>query len=234
MPKATKKVSKTTAKELGRREQRRVQHQDMSRTQLLDAAEEVFGRKGFHEATLKEVADLAEYSVGSVYSFFENKDDLFRQIFLRRGDEFMTGLRAQFEDETQTPMEQLHNLIDFECGFFREHRHFGRLFLRYSSATALGPNREIDDVIAANYEEAMDLQAKLIARGQETGQFRGGDAESLARLFSGLVAAYQSVDPAVVTDDPHPGERLPLTELHDLVENAFAAPTSLGRQAARG
>ena len=47
-----------------RREQRRLQHQDLSRGQLLDAAEEVFGRKGFHEATLKEVAELAEFSVG--------------------------------------------------------------------------------------------------------------------------------------------------------------------------
>ncbi|MGH9111666.1 MAG: TetR/AcrR family transcriptional regulator, partial [Acidimicrobiales bacterium] len=82
-----------SAEQASRREQRRLQHQDLSRSQLLDAAEEVFGRKGFHEATLKEVAELAEFSVGSVYSFFDNKDDLFRQIFVRRGDEFMPALR---------------------------------------------------------------------------------------------------------------------------------------------
>src|SRR5215475_4549281 len=80
--------------EVGRREQRRQQQLDLSRTQLLDAAEEVFGAKGFHDTTLREVAELAEYSVGSVYSFFDNKDDLFRQIFVRRGDEFMPALRA--------------------------------------------------------------------------------------------------------------------------------------------
>ena len=83
-----------TAKAVSAREQRRLHHQDLSRTQLLDAAEEVFGRKGFHDTTLKEVAELAEFSVGSVYSFFANKDDLFRQIFVRRGDQFMEGLRA--------------------------------------------------------------------------------------------------------------------------------------------
>ena len=88
-----------TAKAVSAREQRRLHHQDLSRTQLLDAAEEVFGRKGFHDTTLKEVAELAEFSVGSVYSFFANKDDLFRQIFVRRGDEFMDGLRALFADE---------------------------------------------------------------------------------------------------------------------------------------
>src|SRR5690606_41086861 len=36
-----------------RREQRRLQHQDLSRNQLLDAAEEIFGAKGFHDTTLK-------------------------------------------------------------------------------------------------------------------------------------------------------------------------------------
>src|SRR6476646_9106618 len=75
-----------------RRQERRLLHQDLSRTQLLDAAEEVFGRKGFHDTTLKEIADLAEFSVGSVYSFFENKDDLFLNVFLRRGAEFLPGM----------------------------------------------------------------------------------------------------------------------------------------------
>src|SRR3982074_1646975 len=83
-----------TSMAASRREQRRLQHQDLSRAQLLDAAEEGFGRKGFHDTTLKEVAELAEFSVGSVYSFFENKNDLFRQIFLRRGEQFMGPLRG--------------------------------------------------------------------------------------------------------------------------------------------
>jgi hypothetical protein len=43
----------------------------------------------------------------------------------------------------------------------------------------------------------------------------------LARLFSGLMAAYQALDPAVVSDDPDAGERLALDELHEMVEHAF-------------
>jgi len=202
----------------GRREQRRLQHQDLSRGQLLDAAEEVFGRKGFHEATLKEVAEMAEFSVGSVYSFFDNKDDLFRQIFVRRGDEFMPGLREALRDEGTT-VEQLHRLVDFEVGFFRRHSRFGRLYLRYSSATSLSADREIDAAMAANYAESMRLQADLFARGQAAGAFRPGDPAVLARLFSGIISSYQALDPAVVADED--GERLPLADLHALVERAF-------------
>jgi AcrR family transcriptional regulator len=206
-----------------RREQRRLQHQDLSRAQLLDAAEEVFGRKGFHEATLKEVAELAEFSVGSVYSFFDNKDDLFRQIFVRRGDEFMPALRAALRPDDGTPRQQLHRLVDFEIGFFRQHPRFGRLYLRYSSATSQSTDREADVAVSGNYDESMQLQADLFARGQRAGEFRPGDPAVLARLFSGLIAAYQALDPAVVSDLPGAGERLALADLHDIVDRAFAA-----------
>jgi AcrR family transcriptional regulator len=204
-----------------RREERRLRQQDVSRSQLLDAAEEVFGRKGFHDTTLKEVAELAEFSVGSVYSFFDSKDDLFRQIFLRRGAEFMPGMHAVLDDAGAEPVGQLHALIDFQVGFFRSHPHFGRLYLRYSNATMQSADREIDVAMRERYDEAMRLQAALIERGQRAGAFRSGDAEVLARLFSGLMAAYQALDPAVVSDDPGAGERLALDELHEIVEHAF-------------
>jgi TetR/AcrR family transcriptional regulator len=198
-----------------------MRHQDLSRSQFLDAAEEVFGRKGFHETTLKEIAELAEFSVGSVYSFFESKDDLFRQIFVRRGEQFMPELRAVLDPGAGDPLDQLDRLVDFEVGFFRSHPHFGRLFLKNSSAAMLSPDRDVDAGMIANFEESMDLQAALFRRGQETGRFRDGDPHVLARLFSGLMSSYQALDPAVVSDDPDAAERFPLEELRRLVRAAF-------------
>lgn len=217
-------MPKTTSAAAGvpsRREARRLVQQDVSRAQLLDAAEEVFGRKGFHEATLKEVAELAEFSVGSVYSFFDSKDELFQQIFVRRGDQFMPRLREIIEDSSLDPVDKLHALIDFEIGFFREHPRFGRLYLRYSSVSMLAADREVDMVIASRYEEAMQLQASLFRVGQIKGRFRRGDADVLSRLFSGLMASYQAMDPLVVGDDPDAEGGLALSVLHDIVASAF-------------
>jgi TetR/AcrR family transcriptional regulator len=214
-------VPATTRNATSRREERRLRQQDVSRSQLLDAAEEVFGRKGYHEATLKEVAELAEFAVGSVYSFFENKDDLFAQIFVRRGAEFIPELHAILDDKRASPVEQLHSLVDFEIGFFRAHRHFGRLYLRYSSAAYLSTDREIDLVMKDRYEDAMQLQAALFRRGQRRKVLRDGDPDVLARLLSGIVSAYQALDPAVVSDDPNPRERLPLADLHDIITDTF-------------
>lgn len=214
----------TRAATAGRREQRRLLHQDLGRTQLLDAAEEVFGRKGFHETTLKEVAELAEFSVGSVYSFFASKDDLFRQIFLRRGAEFMAGSEKVFTGDD--PRRELHDLIEFQVGFFRRYPRFGRLFLRYSSATMPAGERRTDPAVAEGYDESMRRQADLFRRGQASNQLCAGDPDVLARVLSGIISAYQSLDPAVVSDEAAPAERLRLDDLHHIVERAFASNAS--------
>jgi AcrR family transcriptional regulator len=205
-----------------RREQRRRRHQDLSRMQFLDAAEEVFGEKGFHETTLKEVAELAEFSVGSVYSFFESKDDLFRQVFIRRGGEFMPLMREVLDDTDGDPLAQLHALVDFQVEFFRTRPHFGRVFLRHSSALRIFAERDVDELVAERFAEAMRLQSALFERGQRAGVFRDGDPEVLSRLFIGMMSSYQSVDPAVVDADAT-GERLPVGTLHAIVEGAFVA-----------
>ncbi|HEY5154818.1 MAG TPA: hypothetical protein VIJ47_08795, partial [Acidimicrobiales bacterium] len=123
-----------------------------------------------------------------------------------------------------TPLDQLHALVDFEVGFFRQHRHFGRLYLRAFSTSRPAPEMPESPLLADNLQTAMELQSDVFARGQQAGELRSGDPLVLARLFSGLVAAYQSLDPAVMADDPQPAERLPLADLHDMVARAFVKP----------
>jgi AcrR family transcriptional regulator len=202
-----------------RREERRRRHQELSRNQLLDAAEEVFGSKGFHETTLREVAELAEFSVGSVYSFFESKEDLSLQVFLRRGGELIPAMEAAVAG-SGSALAQLRALVELQVGFFRQHKHFGRLYLRSSSTTSLPPAAlEDDPALLGNFERAMEIQAGVFRHGQATGELRAGDPVVFARLLSGLVSTFQMLDPAVLSDDPEAG--LPLEELHAIVAGAF-------------
>jgi TetR/AcrR family transcriptional regulator len=207
---------------LSPRELRRRQHQQLSRTQILDAAEAVFARKGFHDATVKEIAAAAEFSVGGVYSFFADKDDLFVQIYLRRGAQFMDGMRAVLGAHGP-PMELLHRLADYQVGFFREHANFGRLYLRASGVTLGDLISKVDQAVVENYTEAMNLQTKLFRDGQDAGAIRDGDPEVLAMLFSGLLAGFQSTDPTVVQHPDAIVERMPLAQLHEILDRAFGA-----------
>ena len=77
---------------VGPREQRRQQVLEVHREHLLDAAEEVFGEKGFQDATIKEIAERAEFSVGAVYGIVSGKEHLLAQALKRRAVELLAGM----------------------------------------------------------------------------------------------------------------------------------------------
>ena len=55
--------------------------------QILDAAEHLFARRGLYGVTLKEVAARVGVHTSLLHYYFENKEDLFEQVILRRRDE---------------------------------------------------------------------------------------------------------------------------------------------------
>lgn len=56
---------------------------DARRNQILDAATTVFAEKGFHDATIRQVAKKAGIADGTIYLYFKNKDDLLLGILNR-------------------------------------------------------------------------------------------------------------------------------------------------------
>jgi AcrR family transcriptional regulator len=117
------------------KEQRREHRRALSRDQILDVAEEVFARNGFHDASLREIAELAEFSVGAVYGFFTGKEEIYRALFLRRAAEFMPQME-QVLGSRAAPLRQLLDLAAWQVGFFRRYPHFARLVLRGGAIAA--------------------------------------------------------------------------------------------------
>jgi AcrR family transcriptional regulator len=58
----------------------RVERREQTRGELLAAARQVFLRRGFHQASLEEIAEEAGYTKGAVYSNFAGKDELFLAV----------------------------------------------------------------------------------------------------------------------------------------------------------
>jgi AcrR family transcriptional regulator len=53
----------------------------LTRARLLDAARRVFARRGFHAASLEEIAQEAGATTGAIYSNFAGKEELFLALF---------------------------------------------------------------------------------------------------------------------------------------------------------
>jgi TetR/AcrR family transcriptional regulator len=195
------------------REQRREHRKALGRDQILDAAEQIFAREGFHEASLREIAELAEFSVGAVYGFFASKDDIYREIFLRRAAELLPGMHDVLSSD-RAPREQLLDLADWQVEFFRRFPQFSRLVLRSGWIAPPIAEPPEDSQILENFRASQRMQADLFRRGQRAGELRAGDAGLLARMFSGLVSAFQAEELAIA-------EWVPLEVLHYVLEAAF-------------
>jgi len=52
------------------------------RCDILHAARKVFAQRGYKEATLEEIAEQAEFAKGTLYNYFQSKEDIFREIIL--------------------------------------------------------------------------------------------------------------------------------------------------------
>ena len=208
----------TATRSLNPREERRLLHQELSRTQLLDAAEEIFGQKGFHDTTLKEIADRADFSVGSVYSFFQNKDDLYVNVWLRRGAEFLPGFEESVAS-VKDGLEAIAKIVEFEVAFLRARPSFSHLYLRTTGSLVPTSNEATSEKVLENAETVLQMQAEIIRRGQKIGDVRDGDPAVLSRLLSSMVQAFQSVDPDL-NDTGTPSITLELFQ--DIVRSAFA------------
>ena len=70
-----------------------------TREELLAAARTVFLRRGFHGATLDEIADEAGYTKGAVYSNFVGKDDLYLALLAANYDARVEAYVGMLLDE---------------------------------------------------------------------------------------------------------------------------------------
>jgi TetR/AcrR family transcriptional regulator len=207
-----------------RRAQRRAQRQAQSRqnrVDLLDAAEKIFGERGIHNGSLREIADEAGFSAAAIYLFFENKQHLLSETLTRRGDELLPIIRAA-ADAAVTPLDKLHVLVDDTVTFFNERPYF-RLLMRHvrGDATITGPVlATFADRVNLRFEEALRLIAGIIEDGQDQGQIRQGDGRALAHLYSVLVNEYILLH---ANQDESNRGTLTSAQFHGVVDGALRA-----------
>ncbi|MCK4470231.1 MAG: TetR/AcrR family transcriptional regulator, partial [Anaerolineae bacterium] len=65
----------------------RAQLIEARRAQILNAAATVFAEKGFHRATTREIARVADVSEGTIYNYFDSKEDLLVGIITRLAEQ---------------------------------------------------------------------------------------------------------------------------------------------------
>ena len=91
------------------------------RNQILDAATQVFAQKGFHRATIKEIARVAGIADGTIYTYFASKTDVLLGILNR--------LNESTDREQQLNPESTQDIRAFFTSYLRQ-----RMALLWSNA----------------------------------------------------------------------------------------------------
>src|SRR6266487_4283039 len=93
---------------------RRDEQRQLTRSQLLDAAERVFARDGFRGASIHAIAAEAGYSHGAIYSNFNGKEDLFLVLVEERIDARLARVYQAADEALSRGAEPLEAARRFE------------------------------------------------------------------------------------------------------------------------
>jgi AcrR family transcriptional regulator len=85
----------------------RKEKQAETRQRLLDAAEQVFLRRGLQGSSVEEIAAEAGFTRGAFYSNFKSKDELFVELLHARVYDRYAELAEQAQEQPGSPREQL-------------------------------------------------------------------------------------------------------------------------------
>jgi AcrR family transcriptional regulator len=86
--------------------ERKEREKEQRRNAIIDAAEKVFFSRGLENATMDEVAEVAEFSKGTLYLYFKNKNDLFHAI-IARALEILFDLFKEAVEKGKTGIEKV-------------------------------------------------------------------------------------------------------------------------------
>ena len=155
--------------------------------QILDAAFAVFAERGLAAARLEDIANRAGLSKGTIYIYFANKEELFREVVRSTVIAFIERGEAFFELE-RDPRQALLAWMDAYWAWIRSpvfpamHR------------MVIAELRSFPD-LAAFYakevvERAQRLVCEMLERGMDTGVFRRMDPLVAARMLSAVFISH--------------------------------------------
>ena len=166
---------------------------EIKRDLIFDAALKVFSEKGYHNATMNEIAMVAGIGKGTIYEYFTSKIQLFQQMLAR-------GLYTYFESlemqnlQRKTVKERIHSLLEGHILFCRQHSRLTRLVFWNTQEQ----DDEVKDwMLQMRKEKEVRLQ-KLLAEGIASGELRQQDPYIMTLMIYGVIA---SIWAPLVLDD---------------------------------
>jgi AcrR family transcriptional regulator len=167
-----------------RRRTRRPRNDDpqaAARVEILQSAAALFRRRGYHGATVEEIAASLEMKKGNLYYYFKNKEAILFACHQYSLDRLMETL-VDIEESPAAPDEKLRQLIVAFVHTILDELQGTALFLDLEALT-----RSHRRAVIARRDQFDRALRRIVSQGIEAGLFPGADAKLLSFAILGAV-----------------------------------------------
>jgi AcrR family transcriptional regulator len=142
------------------------------RSQILDAATQVFSKKGFDHARMDDIVQETGLSKGALYWYFKSKDDIIFGIIDRIFQHEFKELREVVKD-TATAADGLRLFTDVAIQDI--HNMIRLLPIAYEFLALAFRNKAVQRALKSYMNSYMEILLPVIQRGIDSGEFRDVD-----------------------------------------------------------
>ena len=180
-------------------------------SRILDAALDVFARKGYHDTRMDEIVDASHTSKGAIYFHFPNKE----RLFLALVDQFANLLERRITEaiaqETRS-MAKVQAALEACLSTFGKYRRQAKMLL----VQAYGLGHTFEQKRLEINERFAGLIEVYLVEAIEQGEIEPTDAEIVAHAWMGAI--YNVVIRWVYTGEPEP-DRIMVTLVPTLLRS---------------
>ena len=153
------------------------------RNRIYDAAAQEFAREGFEKANIKNIADRAGISKGSLYDYFESKEDLYLAV-CSHGIAMSRENIDSIMDDTKDFFHQIRDIFNQGLTFIIKYPQYAQLYVNISSS---GMEQFADRLTLAVEKHTADYYKVAIRRGIDEGFIRPDlDVDMAAFLINSM------------------------------------------------
>lgn len=136
-----------------------------TRASLIKAAREIFERDGFTDSRIVDITTLADNSVGTFYTYFEDKEEILKVVLAEALDEVLE--RAHWAKDARAADEPLTALSAALHSFLEHYRDHVNLMLLIEQAAGLDPDFRADK--RRRERELVRMNAEIVREWRERG-----------------------------------------------------------------
>lgn len=154
-------------RKLPRREKEKLRQ----RQEMFAAALDLFSEKGYHNVSMHEIAAKAEFAIGTLYKFFNNKEDLYKALILEQSDRFHEALTKAIE-EPDDEIERLRNYVKAKGEVFLANVATIRLYFAETRGASFNIMAGLDSEIRDRYGQFLKKIASIFESGMKRKRFK--------------------------------------------------------------